>query len=410
MKNIFKKVSLFTLLGVASLQAQNVVQTGVPYLLISPDARGAGLGDQGAATTPDNNSLFWNMSKLAFIEDKSGISVSYSPWLQQITNDVSITNLNWFQKLNNRSAYSVNVKYFSLGEIVFKKDADDTGQKFSPNEFTIDAGYAMQLSRRFSAGVVLRYINSNLASSQQTDDGTQYTPANTLAADISAFYKSKKMDLSGKDAFYTAGLNISNLGGKVSYTEANDPEFLPANLKLGAGLHVDLDNYNRISFTAEGNKLLVPTIHRGDLAYNKSLNDLSVVDGIFRSFNDSPDGETELEEIAYSIGLEYLYNKQFAFRAGYFHENENKGARQYYSFGLGIKMKMASLDATFLAPTAKNPNHPLKQTLRFSLNISLDAITSDIEDDEVDSNNKREEKKESKSKKKSSKKKEGDKN
>ncbi|MCT4663990.1 MAG: type IX secretion system outer membrane channel protein PorV [Flavobacteriales bacterium] len=385
MKKIIKNIAVAALLTSTTAFAQdkvNVVSTAVPYLLISPDARGASMGDQGVATLPDANSMYWNVAKSAFLKKKMGASVSYSPWLSQLVNDVFISNIDFFYKPDNRSTLNFSFKYFSLGEVNFRQHQDDAPTQFYPAELALDVGYGLQLSRRFSAGVVLRYLRSDLASGANSSlDGTIYVPANSLSADIGFFYKSKKIDLAGKDGVVTAGLNISNLGGKIKYTDDDaQSEFMPALMRLGAGLHMDIDKFNRFSISGEMTKLLVPT-PQFDTKKNEEIRQLSVVDGIFRSFNDSPEGENEFQEINFSIGMEYWYNNQFAFRAGYFYEDPIKGNRQYMSAGLGIKLQKASLDMAYLF-TLTNNQHPLKSTLRFSLGIDIDAFMSNAPSEE----------------------------
>ena len=354
----------------------NVIGTGVPYLLISPDARGGSLGDQGVATTADENSIFWNMSKTAFLEKKSGLSISYAPWLSQLVNDVYITTLAGHYKLNNQSAVALNVKYFSLGSVEFRESLDDQPISFSPNEFTIDAGYALKLSRKLSAGIVLKYINSNLASGTTSQSGQLFQPAQTIATDISLFYQGSKFDLSGKDAYMTYGMNISNIGGKVRYQVGDQGSFLPANMRLGAGVHVDLDKFNKFSFSLETIKLLAPTAQPGDQDANDDIRNLSSIQGIFRSFGDSPEGESELDEFAFSVGAEYMYNNVLAIRAGYFHENKYKGNRRYATIGTGLKLEQGSLDFSYLTAVSSITQHPLEGTLRFTLNLNLDAFSS----------------------------------
>lgn len=391
MKKILLVLACGASLLTTNLYAQdknNVVTTAVPFLLISPDARAGGMADQGVATTPDANSVMWNTAKLPFIDTKMGMSLSYSPWLQNLVSDVNITTLAGYSKLNSKSAITFNLRYFSLGDVTFRQEAEDKGYKFAPNEFNFTGGYAMKLSRRLSAGINIKYIRSQLTDNGAGDGFADSQPGNSVATDISAFYKSAQFDLSGKDAYLTGGFNIANIGGKIKYSDSQDQsQFLPANMRLGAGLHIDIDNYNSMSFSFETMKLLVPTqpIYEtidGEkvLTSGKDPN-VGVVEGIFQSFTDSPDGETEFQEFTFSLGAEYWYKNQFAFRGGYFYEDEIKGNRQYATLGAGLKLEMASLDVSYLIPTTSQAFSPLQGTLRFSLNIGFDAFASDKEEE-----------------------------
>ena len=262
MQNTMMKKTLLGLLIASSLYANtafgqgqeiNVVTTAVPFLLISPDARAGGMGDQGVATLPDENSISWNLAKLAHLEQKQGISVSYSPWLQELVNDVNLSNVSAFYKLNKTSGVAMNIRYFSLGDVTFRQDADDAGYTFGPNEFAISGGYSMMLTRNLSAGLTFKYIHSQLTDNAQTgvEDPTN---GNTLGADVSMFYEGKTFDFSGKDARMTYGLSLNNIGGKIKYSESGDEEFLPANIRFGSGLHIEIDDYNSVSFSAELSK------------------------------------------------------------------------------------------------------------------------------------------------------------
>ncbi len=378
----------------------NVVTTAVPFLLISPDARAGGMADQGVATLPDANSIMWNTAKLPFINKQSGLSLSYSPWLENLVGDVNIATLAGYTKLNSKSAVTFNLRYFSLGDVTFRQEADDKGYTFGPNEFNLTGGYSMKLSRRLSAGINIKYIRSQLTDGAVSDGGfADSQPGNAVATDISAFYKSAQFDLSGKDAYLTGGINIANIGGKIKYSDSQDQsQFLPAHMRLGAGLHVDIDNYNSMSFSFETMKLLVPTqpIYEtidGERVITSGKDpDVGVIEGIFQSFSDSPDGESEFQEFTFSLGAEYWYQNQFAFRAGYFYEDELKGNRQYATLGAGLKLEMASLDVSYLIPTTSQAFSPLQGTLRFSINVGLDAFASDKEDEETPAKKKKKKK------------------
>ncbi len=391
MKKRMKKLLLVLACGASllsnKLYAQNdpnVVTTAVPFLLISPDARAGGMADQGVATTPDANSVMWNTAKLTFIDKQSGLSLSYSPWLENLVSDVNIATLAGYSKLNSRSAVTFNLRYFSLGDVTFRKSAEELGYKFAPNEFNLTGGYALKLSRRLSAGINIKYIRSQLTDGAANDGFTDTQPGNAVATDISAFYKSAQFDLSGKDAYLTGGINIANIGGKIKYSDSQDQsQFLPANMRLGAGLHVDIDNYNSMSFSFETMKLLVPTqpIRVGDQIISGKDPNVGVVEGIFQSFTDSPDGESEFQEFTFSLGAEYWYKNQFAFRGGFFYEDEIKGNRQYATLGAGLKLEMASLDVSYLIPTSSQAFSPLSGTLRFSINVGLDSFSSNKEEE-----------------------------
>ncbi len=367
----------FCLLG-NKVKAQidtRVITTAVPFLMITPNSKSAAMGETGVATTPDANSMFWNPSKLAFVEKNAGVSISYAPWLQNLVNDVNLTYISGFYKINSKSTLGASLKYFSLGSITFRKDAADVGYHFNPNEYAFDVGYALKLSKRFSGGLSFRFIYSDLLGGEST--GTEVSTAGTsLATDISAYYTSKTFDFQGKDAKYSLGINISNIGNKITYSKAStDEDFIPTNLRIGGGLEIDIDEYNAVNFALDFNKLLVPTPPLTSEEENP-FSETGVIEGIFNSFSDAPAGDSELREINVSLGAEYWYNKQFAFRAGYFYEHETKGNRQYMTFGAGLKMQVLSLDLSYLVPTTTDVNNPLKGTLRFSLNFDLDAFKS----------------------------------
>mgnify|MGYP000162106612 CR=1 FL=1 len=405
-----KKIIL-TLASVASIfsyntfaQTSNVVSVAVPFLLISPDARAGGMADQGVATLPDANSIMWNTAKLNFAEKKSGISVSYAPWLENLVSDVNIMSLTGYYKLSSKSAVTANFRFFSLGDITFQEEAEGQQRQFNPNELNFTAGYALKLSRRLSGGINIKYIRSQLTDGQSLNSSG--APGTSVAADVSAFYKSAQFDLSGKDAYMTGGINIANIGGKMNYDQTTEQSnFLPTNMRLGAGLHVDIDNYNAVSFSFETMKLLVPTNpfrdSDGNITSGKDPN-VGVIDGIFQSFTDSPDGESELQEFTLSLGAEYLYKNQFAFRGGLFLEDKDKGNRKYATLGAGLKLEKAAIDFSYLIPTTGGARNPLQGTLRFSINFSLDAFSSNQTDEEAAKANEARDSKKKKKKKKTS--------
>ena len=370
---------------IATSEELNTISTSVPFLLIAPDSRAGAMGDVGAATSPDHNSIHWNASKLAFIEDERGVSLSYTPWLQDLVPEISLSYLSGFKRLNSRSTIAGSMRYFSLGEIQFTDAQGQFISNFNPNEFTIDGAYSMKLSKNFSSGLAMRYIFSNLTGGIQIPDGGGATkPGTSFAVDLSSYFQSDKFDIDDKEAYFAAGLNISNVGNKISYTDGGEEFFLPANGRLGANLFMELDDYNTISFAFDINKLLVPTPPIYDslatvpgpenIISGKDPN-VGVLQGIFQSFSDAPGGlQEELNELMYSVGAEYWYMNQFAFRGGYFHEHETKGARKYFTVGVGLKMNVFSLDMAFLLPATRGIRSPLANTLRFTLLFDMAAL------------------------------------
>lgn len=365
---------------------QNVITTSVPFLTITPDARHAGMGDAGTATSPDAYSLHFNAAKLAFIERKGGMSISYTPWLRQLVPDVSLSYLTGYGRIDDKSAFSGSLRYFSLGNIAFTDDFGASLGNFNPYEFAIDGAYARKLSENFSVGVALRFIYSNLAGNLPIPGGSTTKPGVSGAGDVSAYY-TKDTKVAGKKAVYSFGGIISNLGAKVTYTTSVNRDFIPAMLRLGGYYKMDIDQYNTIAITADINKLLVPTqpIYyvnaQGDdsiangkrvIQYGKDPN-VGVIAGAFQSFGDAPGGfKEEMKEINVMGGLEYWYDKQFAARMGYFREPSTKGNRQYLTFGAGLRYNVFGLDFAYLVPIQQR--HPLENTLRFSLHFDFDAF------------------------------------
>lgn len=371
----------------------NTITTAVPFLLIAPDSRATGMGDIGVATDADANSLHWNASKLAFIEKDFGVSLSYSPWLRRLgINDINLIYLVGYKRLDERTAFSGGLRYFSLGSITFTDNTGTTIREFSPNEFSLDAGYAVKLSRNFSGAVAARYIYSNLTGGL-TVGSIDTKPGQTFAIDISTYYKTEEFDLGETDATVSVGANISNVGAKMSYTSNEDRDFLPANLRLGSVLNMEMDQYNSFAIGLDFNKLLVPTPPKYDIKNPSKIisgrdNNISVASGIFGSFTDAPGNviydnndnfievekgsvlTEELREINISAGLEYWYAKRFAVRGGYFHEHYTKGNRRYLTMGAGIRYSQFSLDFSYLIPTVQN--HPLANTIRFTLAFNFD--------------------------------------
>ena len=364
----------------ASLSGANVITTAVPFLTIAPDSRAAGIGDAGVGTSPDVNAQHWNPAKYAFIESDMGVSLSYSPWLRALVNDINLAYLAGYKKLDDFQTLSASLRYFSLGDIIFYDEfAQYQGQQ-NPNEFAIDFGYTRLLSDYFSGAVAVRYIRSDLTGGQLIN-GVESHAGNSYAADV-AFYYRNEFTIRRQTNIFSAGINIQNIGAKISYTDGEIKDFIPTNLKLGLAYTSELDDYNTFTFTADINKLLVPTPPKdtttydpGAIIYPGGINsDKSVVEGIFTSFNDAPGGfKEELQEVTLSAGVEYWYNQQFALRAGYFYEHENKGNRKFMTAGVGLKLNVFSLDFAYLLPLVRN--HPLENTLRFTLSFDVDAFS-----------------------------------
>ena len=363
----------------ATTSGANTITTAVPFLSITPDSRAGGMGDAGVATSPDVNSQHWNPAKYAFAESNMGIGLSYSPWLRALVDDINLAYLVGYKKLDDVQTISSSLRYFSLGNITFTDIYGTTMSQANPNEFAIDFGYTRQLSEIFSGSVAVRYIRSDLTGGQLVN-GVESHAGNSYAADVS-FYLYSPFRANGHDNIFSAGINIQNIGAKISYTDGEVKDFIPTNLMLGVAYTTEMDDYNSITFAVEANKLLVPTppkdtvnFDEGAIIYPGGINsDKSVIGGIFSSFSDAPGGfSEELQEINISLGIEYWYNKQFALRAGYFYENENKGNRKFLTAGAGLKMNVFALDFSYLLPTQRN--NPLENTLRFTLSFDVDAF------------------------------------
>ena len=364
----------------------NTITTAVPFVLISPDARAGGMGDQGVSSSADVNSIHWNPAKLVFAENKMAFGVSYTPWLRALVNDMFIAYITGYKKMKGEQAIGMSLRYFSLGNITFTDNNGNTIRDFKPNEFALDVAYSRKLSEYFSGGIALRYIHSNLTGGTQVESQDSKA-GNTVAADVSVFFQ-KEIEVGGKDAILTSGLNISNIGAKISYTESGVKNFIPTNLRLGPGLRLKLNEYNDLGFMLDINKLLVPTppIYTQDTS-NSADNiilygqdpDVSVAQGIFQSFNDAPNGfKEELQEITIGFGMEYWYDKQFAFRAGYFNESKFKGNRKYFTLGAGLRYNVFGIDLAYLIPT--DQRNPLENTLHFTLTFDFNGDKSTKEE------------------------------
>jgi hypothetical protein len=354
------------------IDGNRIISTGVPLLIIAPDARSGAMGDVGVASTPDANSLHWNAAKLAFMQNKTGVSFTYSPWLRELVSDIELLYLGGYYKVNERSTLGASLTYFSLGAIDFFDQEGMATGTYKPNEFAMDLAYTMKLNENFSISLTGRYIRSDLTQGQNVGT-TQTHAANAGAADLGLYYQ--KAIKAEKPSEYALGLQISNLGSKISYSDNMDSEFLPANLRIGGRYSMDLDQFNKISFMMDLNKLLVPTPPVYDtLGYIFAGMDpnVGVFQGAIQSFYDAPNGfKEEIQEISLSVGAEYWYNKVLALRAGYFYEAKNKGARQYLTLGAGIKYNVMGLDISYLIATGQLNNNPLKNTLRVGLNFDL---------------------------------------
>ncbi|MCI5784090.1 MAG: type IX secretion system outer membrane channel protein PorV [Bacteroidales bacterium] len=369
----------------ASKNDFNPVTTGVTSLSIAPDARGAAMGDIGAATDPDINSQYWNPSKYAFAYSQGAIGLSYTPWLRKLVNDIFLGSLAGYWKIGSQDnqAISASLRYFSLGEVNTSTSGGGTGQSLNPYEMAFDLGYSRKLSEKFSMGVTFRYIFSDLGFSDSYA-GDQSKGASAFAADISGYFTTYPI-IGRNECQWSWGWNISNIGTKVSYNNGENPAFLPTNLRLGTTFTFPLADYHNLSLSLDFNKLLVPTRPResdyddtpeGQVEYLNALEDwqnMSPITGIFKSFSDAPGGfKEELREINYSIGAEYSYNQQFFLRAGYYHESQFKGNRQYFGIGAGFSLNVVRLDASYMMATAQTS--PLDQTLRFTLTFDMDGL------------------------------------
>jgi len=358
----------------------NTITTAVPFLLISPDSKSGAMGDVGVATTPDANSMHWNPAKLAFVDDDMGFSMSYVPWLRALVPDINLSYLAGYRKLNDNEAIGLELRYFSLGDITFTDIVGNTIGQYKPSEFALGTSYSRKLSDNFSLAISGRYIYSNLTGGQSAG-GIPTVAGQSIAADIAGYY-TNPIRLAGKDFDLAIGGNISNIGSKISYTETSVKDFIPINLRLGTAIGTEFDDYNKMSFAFDINKLLVPTqpanYNPNDKTWTKGMDpEVSVVNGIFQSFWDAPAGaKEEFREINYSIGTEYWYANQFAIRAGYFFEHELKGGRKFFTFGSGVKYNVFALDFSYLINASRsiNGNNPLANTMRFTLVFDFGAM------------------------------------
>jgi len=355
-----------------STTGANTITTGVPFLTIAPDSRSGAMGDAGVALSPDVNSQHWNPAKYAFAESEMGIGLSYTPWLRSLVQDINLAYLAGYKRLDDHQTVSASLRYFTLGNIQFMSEYGDQLGQQKPNEFAIDMGYTRLLSDNFSGAVALRYIRSDLTGGQMVN-GTVTHAGTSYAADV-AFYYQNQIRMNRKNSTIAAGINISNIGSKISYTDGETKDFIPTNLKIGVSYKTEMDPYNTITFAFDANKLLVPTPSKDSVDILTGLGSTkSPIAGIFSSFSDAPGGmKEEFKEINFSVGVEYWYNKQFALRAGYFYEDPTKGNRKFFTAGAGLKMNVFALDFSYLLPVAQN--NPLANTLRFTLSFDFDAF------------------------------------
>jgi len=368
-------VSIFLIFNLLYLYSQDrrVITTAVPFLMISADARASGLGEQGVATSPDAFSQHWNPAKYVFLDNKSGLGVSYTPYLSKLVSDVFLANINYYNVIDERSSWSTSFKYFSLGDIDILQNPQDIPYLENPNEFTLDASYILKLNDNFSLGVTGRYLMSDVKL-QSVD--TDSSSASSFAVDISGFYQSDERAYENFNGLWRFGFNISNMGPKMKYEELGKNNFIPTNLKLGSAFDFIFDSSNKLSINLELNKLLVPSpsvpIYNSNdqiIGYNQA--DVTFLSGLFKSFGDAPDGlSEELKEITLSLGLEYTYNDSFALRIGYFGESEDKGARKYVTFGTGFSLEEIDLDLSYLL-SSSSVISPLENTLRFSFTYNF---------------------------------------
>ena len=401
MKKILILVLFVIPIQISTAQTR-VITTGVPFLLVAADARAAGLGDQGVATSSDGFSQQWNPAKYAFSNEKQGFALSYTPYLTSLVNDISLGQFNYFNRLDERNAFSGSIRYFGLGEIELRETAEQVPRIVKPGEFAIDGAYALKLSNNFSMSVGARFISSNLRIPTAGDNSTS-AAANTFAFDVAGFYQSEEVALADFNGRWRAGFNFQNLGPKINYElDQNDvgSNFLPANMRLGGGFDFILDEYNKVSLNLEITKLLVPTppqtieavvidtngngvissdeikeanaiAETANAAAYSDYRKTGWVSGIFKSFNDAPGGfKEEMQELTYSLGAEYTYQDSFSLRTGYFYESPEKGARQFFTLGAGFKYNVVKVDLSYLFSASKVKN-PLENTLRFSLSFNF---------------------------------------
>lgn len=364
----------------------NSVSTAVPFLTIAPDSRSAAMGDVGVATTPDVNSLHWNPAKYVFAESERSVALSYSPWLRGLVHDMNLLYLTGYKHIDKMQTIAGSLRYFNMGSIDFMDNIGTFMKTGRPNEFAIDVAYARLFSEKISAALAFRYIRSDISSGLPSQSGAKAKAGNSFAADVALFYHSD-LELFDKNGMWAFGVDISNIGNKMAYSNEAHKTFLPINMRIGGSLGLNLDSYNKLSFAVDFNKLLVPTPPlygkkedgKWDIIEGKSR-DVGVVQGMFQSFTDAPGGlKEELHELSYGFGLEYLYREVFAVRSGYFHEHPTKGNRRYFTMGVGLQMNMIGFDFSYLIAT-KGRLNPMNNTLRFTIVLNLGREVQKISD------------------------------
>jgi len=339
---------------------QNAITTAVPFLNITPDARAGGMGDVGAATSPDANAVYWNPAKLAFCKSDMGLAISYNPWLRKLVNDMSLSYISAYKKLRKEDAIAVSFKYFNLGQVTFTDQAGNVVRDFQPNEMAVGVNYSRMLSKHFSMGLGIKYFHSNLVGSYNSGSGSVAKAINSVSADIGAYY-TKDLLTSGKNSNMSFGMVITDIGPKVTYTDVDNKDFIPTNLRLGGTYTIEADAFNKFSFSFDANKYLVPSKDT-----SKNNDDVGMLAGMINSLADSPDGfKGEMKEIILCMGAEYWYNDLFAIRGGYHYENPANGNRRYANVGIGIRYNGFGLDMAYLIPIQQS--NPLAETLRFTL-------------------------------------------
>jgi hypothetical protein len=365
-------------------QEGGVITTAVPFLLIAPDARSGGMGEAGVASEPDANSMHWNPAKYAFIEKDFGFAVSYSPWLRKLVNDINLAYLSGYARIDDRSAFAATLLYFSLGDITFTDEFGGDLGTYRPNEFSIDATYSRKFSETISGAVAARFIYSNLTQGQYVQ-GQETNPGTSIAADVAVYYE-KDVDLGKTDGTVTWGINISNIGNKISYSKnAVNKDFIPTNLRFGGGLKMNFDDFNSMAFLLDINKLLVPTppiyytdsvdANNNPVIYKGKNPNVSVVQGMIQSWYDAPGGfSEEMSEFNFALGIEYWYAKQFSVRGGFFYEDEDKGNRKFFTVGAGLRYNVFGLDLAYLIPLEQQ--NPLENTLRFTLVFNFESSSA----------------------------------
>lgn len=361
--------NIFAQINSGELNGSNTVFTAIPFLRINPDGRTGGMGEVGIATDPDASAMFHNASKLAFANSNLSVAATYTPWLRTLVDDIFIANVSGYKKIDNLQAIGLSLRYFSLGNIQFTDIKGEDAGQYTPNEFALDLAYSRRLADNFGAAITLKYVRSDLARGQEVGSGNVIKAAQAAAADVS-FYYTKDLLIGGRDSRLAFGAAVTNIGNKVSYGQTDQRDFIPINLGLGSNLTLAIDDYNKVSFALDINKLMVPTPDPNDST--GSFRDKPLLSGMFGSFSDAPGGfKEEMQELMYSIGAEYWYNNQFAVRVGHFNEHKFKGNRKYLTLGVGLRYSTFGFNFAYIVPVS-NQRNPLDNTLRFSLTFDFD--------------------------------------